>query len=307
MPRRRPPEEHVNHEAWAIPYGDLITLLLAFFVVMYAVSSLNEGKYRVLADALNAEFRGPQRSTEPIQIGEQQRVAAKGEGLLDKSALLEGAPAQIVAPPADTKTLAGKQSAPPRTTPEEEVTGNAAELNKVADEVEAAMSSLIRDGLVSVRRHGLWIEVEIKADILFSSGVATLSPVATSLLLPLGDALTPFPNPIRVEGHTDNVPISSREYPTNWELSAARAASVVRLFANLGVEPSRLTVIGLGEFRPLKSNATAEGRTANRRVMLVILGTDGLPAGTYGHQESEGGKPVVPATPPAGLPTTPRR
>src|SRR5207344_608410 len=77
MARRRPHEEHVNHEAWAIPYGDLITLLLAFFVVMYAMSTLNEGKYRVLSEALNAEFQGPQKSTAPIQIGEPQRGQAE--------------------------------------------------------------------------------------------------------------------------------------------------------------------------------------------------------------------------------------
>jgi chemotaxis protein MotB len=299
MPRRRPHEEHANHEAWAIPYGDLVTLLLAFFVVMYAMSTLNEGKYRVLSEALNAEFQGPQKSTAPIQVGEPQRGQGEHVSAIAKKALLEGAStpiatpqeAQKEAPKVEPQAVQKNAAA----TPAEELAGNAQELNKVADDVEQAMSTLIHENLVTVRRHGLWIEVEIQTDILFPSGVATLSPLATSLLSPLADSLQPFPNPIRVEGHTDNVPIIKRDggssWPSNWELSAARAASVVRLFATRGVAPTRLTVIGLGEFRPMQSNATAGGRNANRRVVLVILGSDGMPVGTHGHQSGPAEQP----------------
>jgi chemotaxis protein MotB len=292
MPRRRHLEEHSNQEAWAIPYGDLITLLLAFFVVMYSMSSVNEGKYRILSDALNAEFRGAPRSDKPIQVGEKKRGDSSGESAIDNKALLHGPSEQVAAPVVldnpeinqQRESQPQQENKPPLTTPEEDVAGNAQELNKVADDVEQAMASLIHEKLVAVRRHGLWVEVEIQTDILFPSGVAALPPFAVSVLAPLADAIKPFPNPVRVEGHTDNVPINKREFPSNWELSAARAASVVHLFSNRGVEPARLTVIGLGEFRPLKSNATAEGRSANRRVVLVILGRDGLPLGTYGHQ-----------------------
>jgi len=316
MPRRRKHEEHINHEAWAIPYGDLMTLLLAFFVVMYSMSSLNEGKYRILSDVLNAEFRGPPRSAEPIQLGEKQHGNSKQESVLDDKALrqatngeFDGAasvekqtpnPAQAAPTPKELK--------PPPTTPAEDVAGNAQELNQVADDVERAMHSLINEKLVAVRRHGLWIEVEIQTDILFPSGVAALSPFAASVLAPLADSLKSFPNPMRVEGHTDNVPIGKRDassnWPSNWELSAARAASVVHLFSNRGIAPTRLTVIGLGEFRPIKSNATAEGRSANRRVVLVILGSDGLPVGTYGHQENSGdSKDKLPLPNTQALPT----
>ena len=288
--RRRPHEEHVNHEAWAIPYGDLITLLLAFFVVMYAMSSVNEGKYRVLADALNAEFRGAPRSPTPIQVGEKPSGVTQDGDALSRQAVLDGASGQLVEPPkvaeATPQQSMPQQSAPPQlTTPHEDLAGTAQELNKVADTVEQAMSNLIREQLVAVRRHGLWVEVEIQSDILFPSGVATLSPFAMSTLSPLADALKQMPNPLRVEGHTDNVPINTREYPSNWELSAARAASVVHLFSQRGVDPTRMTVIGLGEYRPIKGNDTEAGRNANRRVVLVILGANGLPAGTYGHAE----------------------
>ena len=289
MPRKKRHEEHVNHEAWAIPYGDLITLLLAFFVVMYAMSTLNEGKYRVLSDALNAEFRGPPRSMQPVQIGEKQRGTSPDQDVIASQALLSTAPGQIVDPTPFEDQQADQQhsatnEARPRSTAADDLAGRTEEMNGVAAGIEAAMANLIRERMVAVRRHGLWVEVEIQSDILFPSGIAALSPLAVSVLAPLGDALKAIPNPLRVEGHTDNVPIKKREFPSNWELSAARAASVVHLFAQRGVDPSRLTVIGLGEFRPMKSNDTEEGRSANRRVVLVILGSDGLPEGTYGHE-----------------------
>lgn len=295
MPRRKRHEEHTNHEAWAIPYGDLITLLLAFFVVMYAVSSVNEGKYRVLSDALNAEFRGSPRSMTPIQIGEKQRGSGADLNIsVVQQAMLEGQPRQMLdSLPLEHKDAIPEQSHVPteeNTTPKEKVgaavnllenamlsaasTDTTRALERVATQVETAMANLISENLVTVRRHGLWIEVEVKSDILFPSGVATLSPFAMSVLQPIADAIKDVKNPVRVEGHTDNVPINTSAFPSNWELSAARAASVVHLFTKRGVEPSRLTVIGLGEYRPAQPNVTVEGRDANRRVVLVILGID---------------------------------
>jgi len=295
MARRRVHEEHTNHEAWAIPYGDLITLLLAFFVVMYAVSSVNEGKYRVLSDALNAEFRGSPRSMTPIQIGEKQRGSGADLNIsVVQQAMLQGQPRQLLdAMPLEAKDSIPEQSPVPTDeadAPKEQVnkvvstlegamlsaasSDTARALERVAVQVETAMANLISEDLVTVRRHGLWIEVEVKSDILFPSGVATLPPFAMSVLEPIADAIKGVKNPVRVEGHTDNVPINTAAFPSNWELSAARAASVVHLFTKRGIDPSRLTVIGLGEYRPSKPNTTSEGRNANRRVVLVILGTD---------------------------------
>jgi chemotaxis protein MotB len=292
MRRRKHHEEHMNHEGWAIPYGDLVTLLLAFFVVMYAMSTINEGKYRILADALNAEFRGAPRAAEPIQVGEKVRGESV-DGALERKSTLEGATGQ--APAGEKSSEQESQAQPlPATTPAEDLAGNAQELNQVADDVERAMANLIREKMVAVRRHGLWIEVEIQTDILFPSGVAALSPLAVSVLSPLADAVKPFNNPIRVEGHTDNLPIATKEFPSNWELSSARAASVVHLFSQRGVAPTRLTVIGLGEYRPIKSNASAEGRAANRRVVLVILGKNGLPEGVYGNEKKGVGAATAP-------------
>jgi chemotaxis protein MotB len=128
--------------------------------------------------------------------------------------------------------------------------------------------------MVTVRRSDFWIEVEMRTDILFPSGSARLAGDAENIIERLGSVLAPFPNPIRVEGHTDNKPIKTAVFYSNWELSAARAGSVVRVLSTHGVAPERLAVIGYGEQRPLKANDTPDGRNANRRVVVVILSTE---------------------------------
>jgi chemotaxis protein MotB len=287
MGRRHKHEEHANHEAWAIPYGDLITLLLAFFVVMYAMSSVNEGKYRVLSDSLVAAFNGAPKTLEPIQVGEKQMGPGAELAInIARQPMIESQSRRSIAPIA----MAQLPMPPDPAAQSEELAG-------VANEVEQSMSDLIDRELVTVRRHGKWVEVEIKTDILFPSGVATLSPAAEQVLQQLAETLKPFPNAIRVEGHTDNRPISTSAFPSNWELSAARAASVVHLFTRAGMDPARLAVIGLGENRPAQSNATAEGRNANRRVLLVILGGSNRPEGDYAGergQEEEAEPPPIP-------------
>jgi chemotaxis protein MotB len=262
MARRRKHEDHQNHEAWAIPYGDLITLLLAFFVVMYAISSVNEGKFRVLSDSMQAAFRGSPTTLDPVKVGDKPRGTTNNQPTTkdDKSTDPER-PKQLM------ETVSIKQ---PDAKPKIEVVVPP-ELAKVADEVEASLSTLVEAQLVTVRRHSFWIEVEIRTDILFASGIAKISAAAIPTLDALAKTLAPYPNAIRVEGHTDNKPIKTSIYPSNWELSSARAASVVHLLANGGVGPKRLSVIGLGEWHPAQSNDTLEGRNANRRVLLIIL------------------------------------
>jgi chemotaxis protein MotB len=293
MARKHKHEDHVNHEAWAIPYGDLVTLLLAFFVVMYAMSSVNEGKYRVLSDSLNAAFSGAPRTMSPIQVGEKQ--VGNGADIhmsIVQQAMLQGQPRSMLSPPVSWRNMPANQAQ--AASPEAPVDRRDAELNNVAQQVERAMKELIDKNLIAVRRHGQWVEVEIRTDILFPSGIATLAPQAQAVVAQLGETLKPFPNPIRVEGHTDNRPISTLAFPSNWELSSARASSVVHTFTKVGVDPARLAVIGLGEFRPAQPNDTPQGRTANRRVLLIILGTDGAPPeGSYADDRGKPEEQVV--------------
>jgi chemotaxis protein MotB len=253
-----------------------LTLLLAFFVVMYAISSVNAGKYRVLSDSLFAAFRGTPRTIEPIQVGEKQ--VGNGADLhttVVQQDVLEGKDQSRLAPIPVAVSLA--QSGEPagsgaKLPPQAAAAAEA--LSHLADRVQQAMDQLVKKDLVTIRRNDFWIEVEMRTDILFPSGSAKLSSMAVDILQQLGGVLTPFPNPIRVEGHTDNVPIQTAVFGSNWELSAARAASVVRVLSDHGVAPNRLAVVGYGDQRPLQANATPQGRNANRRVVVVILSTE---------------------------------
>src|SRR5262245_8654561 len=279
MARKRKHEDHTNHEAWAIPYGDLITLLLAFFVVMYAISSINEGKFRVLSDSLQAAFRGTPRTLDPVQVGQKTRGSGADIAMtIVQQSMIDGQPRKMLEA-IPIKDDPGGTPSPyqPKPLAEHPI---AKQLARVADELETALKSLVDANLVTVRRHEFWLEVEVRTDILFASGEANLSDKAIPALDALAATLIKYPNPVRVEGHTDNRPINTRYYPSNWELSSARAASVVHRFARAGLTPERLSVIGFGEYRPAQPNDTVAGRDANRRVVIVILAGEGAPAPT---------------------------
>lgn len=293
--RKKREEEHENHERWAIPYGDLLTLLLAFFVVMYSISSVNAGKYRVLSDSLYAAFRGQPRTLSPIEVGHKrvgsgadirvsivQQATLKGQPRtlldavpLDISTPIPNEPYHDDMPPPGNEAGVKAATGPARLDSAHAAQAQAAAvmLNKVADDVTRALSGLVKKKLVMVKRKQYWIEVEIRTDILFPSGSARLAPNAVAIIRRLAAVLARFPNPIRVEGFTDDVPIRTVQFFSNWELSAARAASVVHVFSDRGVAPERLAVVGFGDQHPVASNATAQGRNANRRVSVVILST----------------------------------
>ena len=246
--RRSRIEETENHDRWLISYADFITLLFAFFVVMYAISSVNEGKYRVLSDTLVNAFSTPPKSTQPIQVGEPEKQIAPTENKIDTASKK---PLLLIKPP--------KPSI------------NEKRMQEIAERVQDAMQPLIDKGLISIDHNKLWVEVEMNTSILFDSGSSELENDGTPPLIELSKILRTLPNHIDVEGHTDNLPISTSVFPSNWELSAARAASVVHLFSKNGVVPDRLAAIGFGEFRPKMTNSSLLGRRTNRRVVVVIL------------------------------------
>jgi chemotaxis protein MotB len=266
MVRRRRQEQHDNHERWLVSYADLLTLMFAFFVVMYAMSSVNEGKFRVLASSLVASFRAPTRSLEPIQMGEPVKSPIAVPPINLPTHGLSDVPHKLAMVPAaeNARLQNGYAAADPST----------ADLDFAALQIRAAMAPLIEQGLVNVRHMTYWLEVEIKASILFASGSATLESGALPVLERLALILRGLENPIEVEGFTDNVPISNAVFPSNWELSAARAASVVRLFVDQGVPPKRMAVVGFGEFRPIAENTSEQGRRRNRRVIVSVLMKD---------------------------------
>ena len=243
MPRRRPAEEeHENHERWLVSYADFITLMFAFFVVMYALSSLNEGKYRVLADALTSAFMKVPGST----VGAQVPVSP--------------AMPQRTAIPSPT----------PSAKSEQDLRQRREKIRNIAKDIMEALAPLVRDGQVRATEGIRGITVEINASVLFAPGEASLDLRAVRSLAAVAQILAQADFPVVVEGHTDNVPIGTPQFPSNWELSVMRAASVVRLFIDSGVDPRRLTATGFAEQRPKADNATAEGRQRNRRVEITI-------------------------------------
>ena len=241
--RRRSEDEHVNHERWLVSYADFITLLFAFFVVMYSISSINEGKYKVISQALVGVFNDPERSMKPIPIGDERPLSTTPAEPLIKDS--ERTDAGI-----------GQTSTDP--------------LKTIADDISRAFGDLIASNQLTVRGNELWVEIELNSSLLFGSGDAMPSDMAFTIIDKVAAILKPFDNPIHVEGFTDNQPIRTSQYPTNWELSSARSASIVRMLAMQGVSPARMASVGYGEFQPVANNATQEGRAKNRRVVLVV-------------------------------------
>ncbi|PKO88218.1 MAG: flagellar motor protein MotD [Betaproteobacteria bacterium HGW-Betaproteobacteria-12] len=247
MARRRREEEHENHERWLVSYADFITLLFAFFVVMYAISSVNEGKYKVLSNALTNAFKNPtgQPGGQPI-------------------AVIQGAP------PIPPRPIARPDKLPDPRKAEEKKVEQRQKMKNVAGDIMAALQPLVAQGKVRLLETSRGVTIEINDSILFQPGQARLQTESISAMLAIASVLAASDFPITVEGHTDNIPISTPQFPSNWELSAMRATTVLRLFNDGGVGAERLTAIGYGETRPLETNTSIEGRARNRRVSILI-------------------------------------
>jgi chemotaxis protein MotB len=237
MARKKFDETTENHERWLISYADFITLLFAFFVVMYALSVVNEGKYRVFSDALGSAFGG--RASLPRPAGE-------------------------AAPAISLPNLAVRRRA-------EAMRRERERLTTLARDLTSTLAPLVKEGKVRVTQNSRGVSVEINASVLFNSGEASLNADSREALRALAVLLRDDPHTLQVEGHTDPAPIRSSTFPSNWELSAARASAVVRLFIDSGVPAARMTVVGHGSNIPVATNDDPEGRARNRRVAVTIL------------------------------------
>jgi chemotaxis protein MotB len=238
MARKKFDESTENHERWLISYADLITLLFAFFVVMYAISVVNEGKYKVFSVSLGDAFSRTSTSSS-YQPGQAQAIL-----------------------PIPTVLEKRRMDALKR---EKE------SLTRLARDLSSTLAPLVREGKVRVTQNSRGVTVEINASVLFDPGEARLTPESDEALRALAVQLRNDSHAVQVEGHTDPTPIANAQFPSNWELSAVRAGSVVRLFIDSGVAPERLTVVGHGANIPVAPNATAEGKARNRRVAVTIL------------------------------------
>ncbi|MBA4743559.1 MAG: flagellar motor protein MotD [Azoarcus sp.] len=246
MPRRRrkpADEHHENHERWLVSYADFITLLFAFFVVMYSLSSVNEGKYRVLSDSLLSAFR---------------------------SVTVNQANEQIVVPPIVVPDRPQPRASNARGEQGDGTGSEVEPIRRMAESIRRVLEPLTRTGQVNISEGAHGITVEVNANVLFSGGDATIDEAGREPLLAVAEVFAGSEFPVTIEGHTDDRPISTPRFPSNWELSAARASAVVRLFEAAGVEAARLSAIGYADQRPITENLTAEGRARNRRVTVRL-------------------------------------
>ncbi len=238
-------EEHENLERWLITYADLITLLLGLFVVLYSMSQIDLNKYQQWISAFSQLFGGG-------------GVLSGGKGIL-----VTPSP-----PKSGSDAVAGTS----------QTQSNQAQ-QKLELQLNAILSSGIQSKKVILTTSPEGLTIHLLERLLFESGSADLKPEAKAVLDTLAEVLKFLPNKIRIEGHTDDRPIKSARFPSNWHLSVARALNTAYYLMNKGVSPEKISIAGYSEYRPIAPNDSEENRAKNRRVDIVIISTN---SGVFG-------------------------
>jgi len=260
MARRVKQAEAENHERWLVSYADFITLLFAFFVVMFASSQVDKGKQQQVADAVRKAFADGQLAS---AISGILGGAAddKGKG----NAMMRGPGGALVAKDA-------KLSAPAPPKP-----ATLAELAPAARELAERLKEDISSGKLQIQLSNRGLVVSLRQAAFFPSGDDQVGPKAYESIGKIAEIIKPFPNPIRLEGHTDSVPISTPRFKSNWELSAARAISMMELLTvRFSIGSADVAIAGYADNIPVGDNQTDEGRALNRRVDIVLLAQSGI-------------------------------
>lgn len=238
MARKKKHEEHANHERWLVSYADFITLLFAFFTSMYAISSVNEGKFRVLSDSLSIAFN-PSLFT-------------------------------------STRVMEGPRFVKEQRSHNEQSTSALSSNNY--QKIQSALKKLESDKRLALVVDEQRITIRLTESSLFEGGTDKLLPEALPVLDEIAIVLKELPNSLRVEGHTDNIPVRTAQFPSNWDLSSARAIRILKyFFEQHGFDPSKLSAAGYGEFRPVETNDTPSGRSKNRRVDIMVMQGEVVP------------------------------
>jgi len=249
MARKKAHEKEANHERWLVSYADFITLLFAVFVTLYAMSQTDKKKIEEVMESMRDSFgyskSSPASKPSVIEAGSMSVIPAMRK--------LSQAPKH------------GNRSK-----------GGEKDFKATKASIEAYLLKVGAQQKVSVAINQRGLVVSLKEAGFFDSGSATLKQSSYTLLNDVVASLTSYSNGIRVEGHTDNVPISSHAFPSNWELSTARATNVVQYLTKQDdFDPSNVSATGYGEYRPIADNTSEEGRMKNRRVDLVLLSEQG--------------------------------
>ena len=254
--RRGAAAEHENEERWLLTYADMITLLMALFMVMFSIANVNTSKLEALSKSLSDAFSGK------ILPGGKSIQQTGSDDNPGKPAPTLPIPA--ISPLVQDASEAATQDAAAR---EQD------DFHRIKREIDAyARERGLQSKIETIiTERGLVVRL-LTDEVLFDSGHAVLKPQARPILEEVAKALSLTSNhDVQVEGHTDNVPISGSQYPSNWELSTARASSVVRYLIGHGAEKMRMSASGFADLRPISVNTTPEGRSRNRRVEVVLL------------------------------------
>jgi chemotaxis protein MotB len=267
-------EEHENEERWLVSFADMMTLLFCLFMVLFAISSVNTSKLEALAASLQESFSG--------------KVVSGGSKIMETGSSSSATDASQATPPLPAMMPLDALNGQSPTTDAAELKRRAAaeqeQLEKLRDRVKAlaAEEGVSANVKVTVRRRGLVVEL-LTDGVFFDSGSASLKPRAQALLAKIGHIVAgERTHPVVVEGHTDSAPIATAQFPSNWELSGSRAGAVVRTFERNGVNAKRMSTQGFGSQMPAASNATAAGRSRNRRVVAVLTRIHQQAASSHG-------------------------
>jgi chemotaxis protein MotB len=255
-------EEHPD-ERWLLTYSDMITLLMALFIIMWAVSSVNTSKFEALKVSLHSAFSG--------------KVLQNPGAVLTGSTAVFEQPGTPVTPPNPSTAMSGPAFSMARISSSITQSAQNADLENLKAlqrrvRQYAAAHGFAQDVATTIQERGLVVHV-LTDGVLFDSGSAVLKPQGLALLGEIGTLIDQpdLVNPISVEGNTDSEPIHSALYPSNWELSTARANAVLEFLLGKGLKESRASVVGYGSQKPIASNSTDSGRRRNRRVDIVVL------------------------------------
>lgn len=252
MARKKKPEKEPNLERWLVSYADFITLLFAVFVTLYAMSQTDKKKVEEVIESLRQSFGYNRTSSSP-----KPRIIESGNVSIIPNLRPQQQPQKV------------SRSGKAKSHAEEK------DFKAVKAAIEAYLLKTGAQDKVSVEINRRGLVVSLKEAGFFDSGSAVVQQSAYGLLAHVAESLGKYTNPVRVEGHTDNVPINSRTFPSNWELSTARSTFLVQyLIKYYDFEPEKISATGFGEYRPVADNDTADGRSRNRRVDIVLLSAE---------------------------------
>ena len=289
--RKKKPPEHANHERWLVSYADFITLLFAFFVVMFATAQQDKSKAKVVAEAIRDAMEHGELSNAWTSMTKPKKSSDRK--------------ADSPEPPAGPHPAVAVEKKDP---PKKPVVATQADLAKSVEALNKGLASEVKSGKVTVNLGPRGLVVSLREAAFFASGDDAVSATSFSIIEKIGLVIGPLANPVRLEGHTDAVPIHNSRFRNNWELSTARSIAMLELLQQRFQYPNeRLSVAGYGENAPVDTNDTEEGRAHNRRVDLVVLSAEAL------NGEPTASHPTAPAadtkasTPPANAPPAPKK